>query len=111
MSEPTPYVFQDVTQYAVSMLPLNAEERDMFEIKVQWRGRGLWAVTRHSSCQNSAGAFAYEPSPSNRDAEWLDDNRFTLGDALDRAREACQHIIVNGHHVSDVRAALEATDV
>lgn len=42
-----------------------------------------WAIRRGGSwCLARSGKWAFEPSPSNRDADWLDRHRFTRDEAV-----------------------------
>ncbi|TGA83458.1 hypothetical protein, partial [Streptomyces sp. MZ04] len=85
------------TRYEVSILPEGDINRSLFTINVEYRGDDRWAVVRHRDCLNAAGEWSYELRPSEREDDWLDQRRFDLGTALDLAKKAAPHIVVNGH--------------
>lgn len=47
-----------------------------------------WAVRQRGWTLNRDGEWEYEPQPSSRDAEFYARCRYTLDEALERAREA-----------------------
>ena len=57
------------------------------DLRVEWRGTGLWAVVEGGACLNKSGEMEYEPRPSSRDDAFFDRCRFTLDEALRRASE------------------------
>jgi hypothetical protein len=93
-----------VTEYTVSALPEDDVNSLSFAITVAYRGRGLWAVTRHKRCLNAEGEWDWEPLPSDRDDDWLAWHRFDLDVALGLAKEALPRIVVNGMTAADVLA-------
>lgn len=102
--------------YTVSVFPdwmrdsadmLIASESDTWSVSVEWRGRGKWAVYRLGSCLSADGQWDYEPSPSNREDEWLDAHRFDLETALHLAREHAPHVTINGYTAMDILAKLQ----
>jgi hypothetical protein len=101
--EPIPSTAQ-VTEYRLSLLPDDDLDSQAFEVKVAYRGRDLWAVTRHTLCLASDGTWDYEPSPSNREDDWLVTHRFPLDEALRLADAALPSIKVNGTTAADVLA-------
>ncbi|WP_432053691.1 hypothetical protein [Streptomyces sp. bgisy022] len=88
--------YATVTQYAVTLLPETDINSPLYEITVDYRGHGQWAVTRHRQCMNHAGGWDWEPIPSERDDDWLTTHRFDLDTALRLAKEAAPHVTVNG---------------
>lgn len=58
------------------------------DVHVEWRGTGLWAVTRRGACLNRDGQWEFEPLPSNRDQAFFDRCRYTLDEALRAALHA-----------------------
>lgn len=88
------------TRYEVSCLP-EGEDRRHFALTVEYRGADRWAVARHGQCLAADGTWSYEPSPSNREDEWIAAHRFDLDTALRLAREAAPLLTVNGYTVSD----------
>lgn len=100
-----------ITRYEVSCLPEDDINARHFTLKVEYRGRGLWAVTDGFGCLSTTGEWDYERLPSNREDEWLETHRFDLDTALKLAREKAPKMTVNGMTVGDViarRAAREA---
>lgn len=91
-----PPVLTEVTRYEVSVLPRNDINRPHFTIAVEYRGDNRWAVTRHRECLGADGAWGWEPSPSNREDDWVDAHRFDLDTALRLARDAAPHVVANG---------------
>jgi hypothetical protein len=93
-----------VTEYEVSCLPADHPEHYTFAIKVAWRGPDSWAVVRMASCLDAEGNWDWEPSPSNRDDDWLATHRFDLDTAMALAKEAAPRIVVNGWTIEKVLA-------
>lgn len=100
MAEPT----VQVTEYTVSVLPEDDVNASSYAITVAYRGRGLWAVSRHRQCLGKDGEWDWESLPSERTDEWLAEHRFDVDTALRLAKEAAPHIVVNGFTVADVLA-------
>lgn len=107
-----PYV--RTTAYEVSIFPDWMREHDDYEIrhdanawsvKVEWRGKGKWAVIFSIECLSADGEWDYEPSPSHREDDWLKAHRFDLETALRLAKEAAPHVRIMG------RSALEIYDI
>lgn len=96
-----PRVNVQQTAYEVSILPEDDINRSVFTINVEYRGDGRWAAVRHHECLDAAGEWSYEMRPSEREDDWLDTHRFDLGTALDLAKKAAPHIVVNGHTALD----------
>ncbi|WP_086565312.1 hypothetical protein [Streptomyces africanus] len=92
------------TRYAVSYFPPDDHEGALFNLSVEYRGRGLWAVVRLRSCLGSDGTWSYESIPSEREDEWLAEHRFDLDTALKLAKEHAPKITVNGFTVADALA-------
>lgn len=106
MATPEPTV--RATRYTVNCLPETDINASAFEITIEYRGRDLWAVVRHSYCLGCDGTWDYEMRPSEREDEWLAKHRFDLDTAGKLARAAAPHITVNGHTVAEALANLEA---
>lgn len=96
------------TEYRLTLLPEDHPDSHVFELKVSWRGRGKWAVMRHSLCLGTDGEWDYEPSPSNREDDWIDSHRFDLPTALRLADEALPSLRINGMTAADVLHAYES---
>jgi hypothetical protein len=94
MSEPA--VFEQATEYCVSVAPLDDYDGYEYGITVAWRAADRWAVIRHGRCLGTDGRWDYESIPSEREDDWLAAHRFDLPTALRLAREAAPGITVNG---------------
>lgn len=94
------------TEYTVNAIPEGVDEcnRSLFEIKVEWRGKGRWAVTHRSACLSADGEWDWEPMPSSREDDWLATHRFDLDTALRLAKEEAPKVTVNGWTVARVIA-------
>lgn len=86
----------EVTRYTVSVLPEGSVNRGHYDVTVDWRGPGRWAVCWLGYCLGADGEWDYEPSPSNREDDWLEAHRFDVDTALALAREAAPNVTVNG---------------
>lgn len=101
MPETMPLVLVEPTRYEVSVLPADDINRLHFTVNVEARGHGRWAVAWHGRCLDANGNWDWEPSPSNRDDDWLDAHRHDLETALDLARDVAPRLTVNGHTALD----------
>lgn len=90
------------TVYRVSCLPSAHPDASHFTVCVEWRGRGLWAITRHGECLSASGVWEYETRPSERSDEWLAQHRFPYPEAIRLAREIAPLLTVMGRTVADV---------
>ena len=95
-----PAVRVEPTRYSVSILPETSINHGSYEITVEYRGAGRWAVCNGGSCLDAAGEWEYESIPSEREDEWLAAHRFDLDAALRLAREAAPDLTVNGWSVA-----------
>jgi hypothetical protein len=102
-------VFEMPTTYTVSVVPADDIHASTFDITVEHRGRGLWAVCWFGRCLTADGDWDFEPSPSGREDDWLAAHRFDLQTALRLAREAAPNIRVNGLTAREVAARNGAT--
>lgn len=87
------------TQYTISPVPLDDPEQRYaypFNVTVEWRGDGLWAVVNGDYTLTSLGDWEYEPRPSSRDDGYLARCRFDLDTALLLARDVASAVEVNG---------------
>ena len=94
------------TRYTVNLLPETDINAHVFEITVDYRGHGLWAVLRHGWCLSTDGSWDYEVRPSEREDEWIAEHRFDLDTALRLAEEAAPGVTVNGLTAADALARL-----
>lgn len=98
------YAYAIATQYTVSLLPETDINHLTYAITVDYRGHGLWAVTRHRLCLGRGGDWDWEPIPSERDDEWIAEHRFDLDTALRLAKEAAPGVVVNGRSAAEALA-------
>lgn len=99
MSIPEPTV--QAVLYEVSILPEGDINRHIFAIEVRYRGGGRWAVVRHESCLGADGSWEFGVKEYDRGDAWLAAHRFDLDTALDLAKQAAPHVVVNGHTAAD----------
>ncbi|HCT81105.1 MAG TPA: hypothetical protein DGT23_31960 [Micromonosporaceae bacterium] len=95
MSEPT----VRVSQYTICGYPNpDSINTHLYEITVEERGLGRWAVCRMGRCcYDHNGIEEYEPNPSGRDDEWLERFRFAdVDEAIEVAKRVVPSIIING---------------
>jgi hypothetical protein len=97
-----------VRSYDVSIWPDEIEclDSETWKLAVEYRGRGLWAVTRGRytrACLSKAGKWDWEILPSERDDEWLAGHRFTLDEALAVAAEHAPNVTINGMTAAEAR--------
>lgn len=90
------------TEYTVSALPEDDINAMHFQITVAYRGRGLWAVSRHCQCLGRSGEWDWESVPSERTDEWLAEHRFPLEEALRLARAELPKLRCNGLTAAEV---------
>jgi hypothetical protein len=89
----TPKVTTTATRYAVSALPADHIDADVFTITVEYRSMGDgWCVFRFGRSLDAAGKWGYEYT------------RFDLETALRLAEQMAPKLTVNGHSVADVLA-------
>ena len=101
-TEPMLQAHAVATRYTVNLLPETASpDAHIFEITVEYRGRGRWAVCRHGMCLGVDGTWDYEVRPSEREDDWLDAHRFDQDTALRLAIEQAPLVSVNGHTAAD----------
>ncbi len=91
-----------VSEFTVNVVADDIPDRHHWAITVADRGNGLWAVTRHGACLSGTGTWDYEPLPSGRTSQWLEDHRFDLHTALDLAIAAAPDVTANGQAARDV---------
>lgn len=91
-------------RYSVSVLPRDHEYASSYDLAVEYRGDGLWAVVRNGRCLGADGTWSYEPHPGERDDDWLAAHRFPEQEALELARRAAPHIRINGVTAAEVAA-------
>ena len=93
-----------VTRYEVNALPESYGEAYHWAISVEYRGKDLWAVLHFGYCLGWDGDWDYEPSPSNREDDWLAAHRFDQETALALACEHALKVTVNGLTPADILA-------
>lgn len=98
------------TRYTVNLLPETDPHGHVFEITVEYRGDGQWAILRHGWCLSQSGEWDYELRPSEREDEWIAAHRFDLDTALRLAKEAAPSVTVNGLTAADALARFNARE-
>lgn len=93
MTTTTPAVTVRPTTYAVSALPDDHPDADVFTITVEWRSGDWWIVRRASFYLTADGRW---------DPNWP--TCFPLDEALDLAREWAPKLTVNRWTVTDALA-------
>lgn len=89
------------TRYVVSCFEPDDETGAIYNLAVEYRGRGLWAVVRNRQCLNAHGRWSWESVPSEREDEWLAEHRFDLDTALRLAKKAAPQVVVNGRTAAE----------
>ncbi|PXY20335.1 hypothetical protein [Prauserella endophytica] len=116
MTVPEPRV-SPVT-YVVCGLPEDHPDADAFEVRVEYRGDGLWVVRRLGRFLGRDGTWSYcyvwrdgaqEPTTDAELAEyssgedaWRAEHRFDLDTALRMAKDVAPLVKCNGYTVADV---------
>jgi hypothetical protein len=90
------------TEYAVNCLPEDGLDSHVFEVRVQYRGAGRYAVIKHGQmCLGADGTWDHGVKEYDRGDAWLDAHRFDLDTALRLAKEQAPLVTVNGYTVAD----------
>jgi hypothetical protein len=90
----------------VNLLPETSMYAPVFEITVEYEGRGQWAIRHLGWCLGHEGAWDYERRPSAREDDWIAIHRFDLDTALRLAKQQAPLVTVNGATAVDVLAQL-----
>ncbi|GAA3154222.1 hypothetical protein ACFQ0X_43995 [Streptomyces rectiviolaceus] len=102
MPEQIPEPVVRAVEYTVNCVP---DDGYHFEIRVQHRGKGRYAVTRHGhSCLGADGTWDRGVKEYDRGDAWLNAHRLDLDTALNLAKKAAPHVTVNGYTVADALA-------
>ncbi len=88
-------------EYTVNCLPEDDFDSHVFEIRVQYRGNGRYAVIRHGQCLGADGTWDQGVKEYDRGDAWLNAHRFDLDTALKLAKEQAALVTVNGFTVAD----------
>lgn len=97
----TPEATVMAVEYTVNCVPEDDLDSFCFEVPVQYRGNGRYAVIQHShSCLGADGTWDQGVEEYDRGDDWLDAHRFDLDTALRLAKEAAPHVTVNGYTVA-----------
>lgn len=92
----------EATTYTVNAVPDEVTQYYLWELTVEKRGPGQWAVLHQRFCLGSDGSWEYEMRPSAREDDWLETHRFDLSAALDLAQREAPKVTVNGITVAEV---------
>jgi len=96
------------TDYTVNCLPDDDVNSFVFQIRVQYRGDGRYAVIRGGDmCLGADGTWDHGVKEYDRGDDWLNAHRFDLDTALRLAKEQAPLVTVNGHTVSDALVGRE----
>lgn len=103
MTTPEPNV--RATEYEINCLPDDDLDSHVFAIRVQYRGRGRYAVIRGGDmCLGADGTWDHGVKEYDRGDAWLNAHRFDLDTALRLAKEQAPLVTVNGHTVAQALA-------
>ena len=92
-------------EYTVNCLPEDDYDSFAFEVRVQYRGNGRYAVIRSGDlCLGADGTWDHGVKEYDRGDDWLNAHRFDLDTALRLAKEQAPLVTVNGHTVTDAIA-------
>lgn len=82
-----PVVFTRATTVEVTAWPgpIDAVNRYLYVLRVEWRGGDTWCVTDGFGCYRADGTRESEPIPSSRDDAFISRTRFTFDDARELA--------------------------
>jgi hypothetical protein len=83
-------------------------DKYIWTITVAERDTGRWAVKGMFGVLNTDGEWEYEPSPSNRDDDFLARCRFTEAEALRRALDVVDTVRINGLTIAEADAEVAA---
>jgi len=98
----TPEPAVQAVEYTVNCLPEDNINSLLYEIRVQYRGNGRYAVIRGGDmCLGSDGTWDYGVKAYDRDDDWLNAHRFDLDTAIRLAKEQAPLVTVNGRTVTD----------
>lgn len=94
------------TVYTVtSELPEGHSAYSSLLVTVEYRGRGTWVILNGGYALGHAGEWDYEPQPSSRTDEWLEEYRWDdLQVALDAAVVAASKVTVRGLNAAGLLA-------
>lgn len=98
---PVPEPSVHVTAYAVSCVPEDNINAFHFTAKVEYRGRGGWAVTDGFYVYAADGSRAHQSIPTERTEEFLAKFRHSESDAIALAKRIAPTLRVNGYTVAD----------
>lgn len=94
------------TDYIIDAFDAGHDEHGIWQVRVVWRGRGLWAVQRGGSptVLNRDGEWEHEASPSNRDDDFLARCRFSFDEATSLAADALAVLVGPGGRTASEHA-------
>jgi hypothetical protein len=101
----TPEPTVHAVEYTVNCVPEDNFESHCWEIRVQYRGNGRYAVIQHGNlCLGRDGTWDHGVKEYDRGDAWLDNHRFDLDTALQLAKEQAPLVTVNGYTVTQAIA-------
>lgn len=104
MSHKLDQLVPTVIESAFEVCPLSAEHEEFssFALRVEYRGRGGYAVSHFRRELSADGTWDY-PTPE-RTSDYLRSHRFSQEEAIQLAKKHCHDIIINGLKPRDVLA-------
>jgi len=94
----------EVTRYTVSLFPADSPQRYLYDIAVEERTPGKWAVCWMRQCFGADGEWDVD-YPAGRDAAWLELHRFDRDTALRLAKLAAPHVVAGDRTAAEAAEA------
>ena len=73
---------------------------DEYHVFIESRREGSWALVWMGSCMDLEGQFNDEPSPSNRDENFIKNHRFSTPEEAYQVFKEKSNLVVNGKKLS-----------
>lgn len=83
-------------------------DKSTWTLTVEERGEHSWAVKKMGSVLSKDGEWEYEPSPSNRDDDFIARCRFSEAEALRLAMIAVNDVVWNGNTIAQAQASVDS---
>lgn len=81
----------------VAYAPKQRPDGNLLFLRAEWRGGDQWAVTNGArSVLNREDEFEWEPLPSSRTEDFVEQHRFDLSEALHRLVKLVQKEVTDG---------------
>jgi hypothetical protein len=99
-------IHEHVEKISFSLLPVDHEDRFPFSTRIEYRGNGNYAVIWLSLCLSTKNEWVIDTaSHIESDAEfqqYIKDHRYKYEEAVAKAKEACQSLVVNRISIQEV---------